>query len=71
MNHLFDRLPERLFSPLASANQRIYAALLIDLYALFFDQIHADVFPSRETVRYEIEEHLARIALVWPGFANA
>lgn len=65
MPELFDRLPDRLFSPLASANRRIYGALLLDLYPLFFDQIHADVFPSRDTVRYEIEEHLARVALIW------
>ncbi len=65
MNDLFDRLPQRLFSPLASANRRIYANLLLNLYPLFFDQIHADVFPSRETLRYEIEEQLARMSLVW------
>ncbi|GAB6043152.1 Wadjet anti-phage system protein JetA family protein [Endothiovibrio diazotrophicus] len=61
---LFGRLPETLFSPLASANRRVYAALLIDLYPLFFDQIHADLFPSRETVRAEIEERLIVRTLV-------
>jgi hypothetical protein len=60
MTQLFDRIPDRLFSPLASANRRIYGALLLDLYPLFFDRIHADVFPSRETVRQEIEERLGR-----------
>jgi len=65
MNQLFDRLPDRLFSPLASANRRIYGALLLDLYPLFFDQIHADVFPSRDTVRQEIEERLAVMAAAW------
>lgn len=65
MTQLFDRLPDRLFSPLASANRRIYGALLLDLYPLFFDQIHADVFPSRETVRQEIEERLAVMAAAW------
>ena len=65
MTQLFDRIPDRLFSPLASANRRIYAALLLDLYPLFFDQIHADVFPSRETVRQEIEERLAVMAVAW------
>jgi hypothetical protein len=65
MTQLFDRLPDRLFSPLASANRRIYGALLLDLYPLFFDQIHADVFPSRDTVRQEIEERLAVMAAAW------
>ena len=65
MSQLFDRVPERLFSPLASANRRIYGALLLDLYPLFFDQIHSDVFPSRETVRQEIEERLAVMAAAW------
>jgi len=37
----------------------------LDLYPLFFDQIHADVFPSRETVRHEIEERLAVMAVAW------
>jgi hypothetical protein len=65
MEHIFARLPDRLFSPLAGPNRGIYATLLLDLYGLFFDQIHADVFPARETVRYEIEEHLARLSLRW------
>jgi len=65
MSHLFDRIPDRLFSPLASANRHIYAALILDLYPLFFDQIHADVFPSRETVRQEIEERLAVMSAIW------
>jgi hypothetical protein len=70
MHTLFDRLPERLFSPLAGANRRIYGALLLDLYPLFFDQVHADVFPSRETVRHEIEERLAVQAVVWQQEAD-
>ncbi len=65
MTQLFDRVPDRLFSPLASANRRIYGTLLLDLYPLFFDQIHSDVFPSRETVRQEIEERLAVMAAAW------
>lgn len=65
MTQLFDRVPDRLFSPLASANRRTYGVLLLDLYPLFFDQIHADVFPSRETVRHEIEERLAVMAVAW------
>jgi hypothetical protein len=32
---------------------------------LFFDQIHADVFPSKETVRHEIEERLAAMTFSW------
>lgn len=71
MTQLFDRLPERLFSPLASANRRTYGALLLDLYPLFFDQIHADIFPSRETVRHEIEERLAVLAVAWQEEADA
>ncbi|MCM8857109.1 MAG: DUF5716 family protein [Candidatus Thiodiazotropha sp.] len=62
---MFERLPERLFSPLSGGNRRVYAALILDLYPLFFDQIHADVFPSKETVRHEIEERLATMSLVW------
>lgn len=65
MNQLFDRVPEKLFSPLSGGNRRIYAALILDLYPLFFDQIHSDVFPSKETVRYEIEERLAVMSVVW------
>jgi hypothetical protein len=65
MTLLFDRVSDRLFSPLASANRHIYAGLLLDLYPLFFDQIHADVFPSREAVRREIEERLAVMAASW------
>ena len=65
MPHLFERVCDRLFSPLASANRHVYAGLLLDLYPLFFDQIHADVFPSRETVRGEIEERLAVMSARW------
>ena len=71
MTHLFDRVSDRLFSPLASANRHIYAGLLLDLHPLFFDQIHADVFPSRETVRREIEERLAVMAASWQDEAEA
>jgi hypothetical protein len=71
MTHLFDRVSDRLFSPLASTNRHIYAGLLLDLYPLFFDQIHADVFPSRETVRREIEERLAVMAASWQDEAEA
>ena len=71
MTLLFDRVSDRLFSPLASANRHIYAGLLLDLYPLFFDQIHADVFPSRETVRREIEERLAVMAASWQDEAEA
>ncbi|MFZ1575121.1 MAG: hypothetical protein WAT36_07790 [Chromatiaceae bacterium] len=63
MTQLFDRVPDRLFSLLASANRRTYGALLLDPYPLFFDQIHADVFPSRERVRHEIGERLAVMAV--------
>lgn len=65
MDQLFSRLPDRLFSPLASRNRAIYSQLLLGLYPLFFDQIHADVFPARETIRHEIEEQLARLSLTW------
>jgi len=65
MSQLFERVPERLFSPLSSGNRRIYASLILDLYPLFFDQIHADVFPSKETVRSEIEERLSVMSIVW------
>jgi hypothetical protein len=65
MNHLFERVSDRLFSPLASVNRRIYSALLLDLYPLFFDRIHSDVFPSRDTVRQEIEERVAVMSVVW------
>ena len=71
MTLLFDRVSDRLFSPLASANRHIYAGLLLDLYPLFFDQIHADVFPSREAVRREIEERLAVMAASWQDEAEA
>lgn len=65
MNQLFDLVPERLFSPLSGGNRRVYASLILDLYPLFFDQIHSDVFPSKDTVRHEIEERLATMSMVW------
>ena len=65
MNQLFDRLHERIFSPLSGGNRRIFASLILDLYPLFFDQIHSDVFPSKETVRHEIEERLAAMSFSW------
>jgi len=65
VDQLFDRLHERLFSPLSGGNRRIFASLILDLYPLFFDQIHSDVFPSKETVRHEIEERLAAISFSW------
>lgn len=65
MNQLFDRISDRLFSPLSGGNRRIFASLILDLYPLFFDQIHADVFPSKETVRHEIEERLAAMTFSW------
>ncbi len=70
MNQLFDRIPDRLFSPLSGGNRRIYAALILDLYPLFFDQIHSDVFPSKETVRHEIEERLAVMSIIWQEEAD-
>ncbi|WP_200373913.1 Wadjet anti-phage system protein JetA family protein [Thiocystis violacea] len=70
MSQLFDRVSDRLFSPLASANRQVYAGLLLDLYPLFFDQVHEDVFPSRETVRREIEERLAVMAASWQDEAD-
>ncbi len=70
MSHLFDRLSDRLFSPLAGPNRRLYASLILDLHPLFFDQIHADVFPSRESVRQEIEERLAVLAVAWQAEAD-
>ncbi len=63
MSQLFEKIPDTLFSPVASANRRLYATLLIDLYPLFFDQIHADVFPSRETVLADIEQRVVSRAL--------
>jgi len=34
---LFDKLPDRIFRPLAAANRRFYAALLMHLYEQTFD----------------------------------
>src|SRR5260221_3857712 len=34
---LFDRLPDKIFRPLAAANRRFYAALLLHLYERTFD----------------------------------
>jgi hypothetical protein len=58
LTRLFDGISDRLFSPLVSANREIWPALARDLCPLLFDRIHADVFPSRETVRQEIEQRL-------------
>lgn len=67
---LFDHLPDRLFSPLAGPNRRIYASLLLDLYPLFFEEVHRDVFPSRESVRHELEARLTELAVVWQNEAD-
>ena len=65
MSKIFERLPDKIFSPLASQNRKIYASLLIELYPLFFDQIHPNIYPSRETVRFEIEDRLAAMKMEW------
>jgi len=63
---LFGRLPGHLFAPLAGPNRGIYGEVLLGLYSLFFEHEHHEVFPSRETVRAEIEEQLSRMArLQW------
>lgn len=63
---LFSRLPENLFAPLAGPNRAVYSEVLLSLYPLFFEHEHQDVFPSRETVRAEIEERVARmVRLQW------
>ena len=59
---LFSRLPANLFAPLAGPNRVFYAEVLTGIFPLFFEHEHHEVFPSRETVRAEIEEQLARIA---------
>lgn len=64
MAELFQRIPDSLFLPLGGPNRQVYGRLLVALYPLFFEQIHTEVFPSRETVRAELEELLARMAVV-------
>jgi hypothetical protein len=39
MTSLFDKLPDRIFGPLASKNRRFYAALLLHLYEDVFDSV--------------------------------
>ncbi|MBK1672155.1 hypothetical protein CKO35_02335 [Ectothiorhodospira shaposhnikovii] len=63
MAELFERLPDNLFSPLTGPNRQVYGRLLLELHPLFFEQIHAEVFPSRETVRADLEEILTRLAV--------
>ena len=58
---LFSRIPEHLFAPLAGPNRAVYSEVLLSLYPLFFEHDHHEVFPSRETVRAEIEERVARM----------
>jgi len=63
---LFSRLPANLFAPLAGPNRAFYSEVLLGLYPLFFEHEHHEVFPSRETVRAEIEERVARmVRLQW------
>lgn len=37
--NLFDKLPDRIFRPLAATNRRFYAALLLHLYGTTFDSV--------------------------------
>lgn len=63
---LFRQLPDALFAPLAGPNRTVYGEVLLALQPLFFEQVEEQLFPSRETVRGEIEEALARIgAFSW------
>lgn len=64
MADFFQRIPDSLFLPLGGPNRYVYGRLLVDLYPLFFEQIHSELFPSRETVRAELEELLTRMAVV-------
>lgn len=64
MADLFQRIPDSLFLPLGGPNRHIYGRLLVDLYPLLFEQMHTEAFPSRETVRAELEELLTRMAVV-------
>lgn len=57
---MFEQLPDNLFSPLAGPNRAIYETVLRALYPLFFEHTEIELFPSREEVRAEIEEQLAR-----------
>jgi hypothetical protein len=63
MTDIFDRVPDTLFLPLVGPNRQTYSKLLLELYPLFFEQLHTEVFPSRETVRAEMDELLARMAV--------
>ena len=63
---LLGRLPSHLFAPLAGPNRVVYVEVLLGLYPLFLDHEHHEIFPSRETVRAEIEELVSRMAeLQW------
>lgn len=63
---LFGRLPSHVFAPLAGPNRMVYTEVLLGLYPLFFEHEHHEIFPSRETVRAEIEERVSRMArLQW------
>jgi hypothetical protein len=64
MVDLFQRIPDSLFLPLSGPNRHVYGRLLVDLYPLFFEQMHADVFPSAQVVRAELDELLMRMAVV-------
>ncbi|QFY42132.1 hypothetical protein F6R98_05390 [Candidatus Methylospira mobilis] len=64
MVDLFQRIPDTLFLPLSGPNRHVYGRLLVDLYPLFFEQMHADVFPSAQVVRAELDELLMRMAVV-------
>ena len=65
MDTFFKHIPDTLFSPLTGQNRHIYAHLIMELHALFFEQAHGDVFPSYNTVRAEIEEQLLRFQFQW------
>jgi hypothetical protein len=60
---LFKKLPDHLFYPLAGPNSAYFEAILTRLHELFFGPTTAMQLPSYDTVRAEIEEVIAGLAV--------
>lgn len=59
---MFNKLPDRIFSPLAGKNRQLYERVLLDLIPDLFGEIDGNlIFPRREMIFATIEESLSRL----------
>lgn len=62
---MFNKLPDRIFSPLAGKNRQIYECVLLDLIPDLFGEIDGNlVFPRREMIFATIEQTLSQFEKV-------